>query len=235
MTISMIWSSRSALPSQKDVAHLFHVEKTRIFMIFNDFNNLDIFLVLGPRPLGPMGPFDFWYFLKTYFMVWDLSRSVPRVFRSSGNPLINLFHLFVNSCRQMPSNATWFRQQVPKCRQMRHGFDNMFQNAVKCDMVSTTSSKMLSNATWFRQHVPNLPNLPTYQPTNLPTYIYIYIYFLCMHNPLVHAQHSCACTGGARAQGQDPTKKRPPPGPDPAAAFLLGPGQIGRASCRERV
>ena len=35
-------------------------------------------------------------------------------------------------------------------RQMRHGFDNMFQNAVKCDMVSTTSSKMLSNATWFR-------------------------------------------------------------------------------------
>ena len=34
--------------------------------------------------------------------------------------------------------------------------------------------------------------------------------FLCMHNTLVHAQHSCACTGGARAQGQDPTKKRPP-------------------------
>jgi len=44
---------------------------------------------------------------------------------------------------KMPSNATWSRQHVPKCRQMRHGFDNMFQNAVKCDMVSTTSSKML--------------------------------------------------------------------------------------------
>ena len=43
---------------------------------------------------------------------------------------------------------------VPKCLQMRHGFDNMFQNAFKCDMVSTTCSKMLSNATWFRQHVP---------------------------------------------------------------------------------
>ena len=26
------------------------------------------------------------------------------------------------------------------------------QNAVKCDMVSTTCSKMPSNATWFRQH-----------------------------------------------------------------------------------
>ena len=55
---------------------------------------------------------------------------------------------------KMPSNATWFPQHVPKCRQMRHGFDNMFQNAVKCEMVSTTCSKMPSNATWFRQHVP---------------------------------------------------------------------------------
>ena len=25
----------------------------------------------------------------------------------------------------MPSNATWFRQQVPTCRQMRHGFGNI--------------------------------------------------------------------------------------------------------------
>ena len=30
--------------------------------------------------------------------------------------------------------------------------------------------------------------------------------FLCMHNTLVHAQHSCACTGGARDQGRDPKK-----------------------------
>ena len=29
------------------------------------------------------------------------------------------------TCSKMPSNATWFRQQVPKCRQMRHGFDNI--------------------------------------------------------------------------------------------------------------
>ena len=109
-------------------------------------------------------------------------------------------------------------------------FDNMFQNAFKCDMVSTTCSKMPSNATWFRQHVPKCSQMrhgfdnmfqtyQTYQPTNLPTYIYIYIYFLCMHNTLVHAQHSCACTGGARAQGQDPTKKRPP---GPARGGLVG-------------
>ena len=32
------------------------------------------------------------------------------------------------------------------------------------------------------------------------------ILFLCMHNSLVHAHHSCACTGGARDQGRDPTK-----------------------------
>ena len=29
-------------------------------------------------------------------MVWDLSRSVPTVFRSPGNPLIKLFHLKLN-------------------------------------------------------------------------------------------------------------------------------------------
>ena len=74
-------------------------------------------------------------------------------------------------------------------------FDNMFQNAFKCDMVSTACSKMLSNATWFRQHVPKCSQMrhafdnmfQTYQPTNLPTYICIYMYFLCMHNTLVHA------------------------------------------------
>ena len=40
--------------------------------------------------------------------------------------------------------------------------------------------------------------------------------FLCMHNTLVHAQHSCACTGGARAQGRDPKRAlgvRPGPWP----------------------
>ena len=30
--------------------------------------------------------------------------------------------------------------------------------------------------------------------------------FLCMHKILVHAQHSCACTGGATAQGRDPKR-----------------------------
>ena len=40
----------------------------------------------GPRPLGPMGPSIFLIFFKFCFMVWDLSRSVPMVFRSPGNP-----------------------------------------------------------------------------------------------------------------------------------------------------
>ena len=97
----------------------------------------------------------------------------------------------------------------------------MFQNAVKCDMVSTTSSKMPLNATWFRQHVPNLPNLPTYQPTNLHLYLYLF---------LVHAQHSCACTTLLcmhwRGQGPrpGPNKKAAAPRAGPAAAFCLGPG-----------
>ena len=95
MTISMIWSSRSVLLPQNFDAELFQLlEKTMIFMIFNDFNN---FMVLGPRPLGPMGPSMFCDFLKNCFMVWDLSRSVPRVFRSPGNPLIKLLHLLFNS------------------------------------------------------------------------------------------------------------------------------------------
>ena len=51
---------------------------------------------LGPRPLGPMGPFIFWHFLKMCFMVWDLSRSVPGVFSSPGNPLIKLCRFIWN-------------------------------------------------------------------------------------------------------------------------------------------
>ena len=35
-SISMIWSCRSVLPSQNRDAHLFHVEKTPIFIILND-------------------------------------------------------------------------------------------------------------------------------------------------------------------------------------------------------
>ena len=41
------------LPSQNRDAYLFKVGKTMVFMIVNDFDN---FMVLGPRPLGPMGP-----------------------------------------------------------------------------------------------------------------------------------------------------------------------------------
>ena len=105
------------------------------------------------------------------------------------------------TCSKMLSNATWFRQHVPKCFQMRHGFDNMFQNALKCDMVSTTCSK------------PTKPtNLPTYQPINLHLYLYLF---------LVHAQHSCACTTLLcmhwRGHG-------PRPGPNKKAAAGSGPG-----------
>ena len=60
------------------------------FSLFSiDLNN---FMVSGLRFLGVMGPFIFWDVLKICFMAWDLSRSVPRVFRSPGNPLIKLFH-----------------------------------------------------------------------------------------------------------------------------------------------
>ena len=89
----------------------------------------------------------------------------------------------------------------------------------KCDMVSTTCSKMLSNATWFRQHVPNLPNLPTYQPTNLHLYLYLF---------LVHAQHSCACTTLLcmhwRGQGPrpGPNKKAAAPRAGPGGRFFVG-------------
>ena len=57
-------------------------------MISNAFND---FMVLGPRFPGVMGPSIFRDFLKICFIVWDLSRSVSRVFRSPGDPLINLF------------------------------------------------------------------------------------------------------------------------------------------------
>ena len=82
------------LPSQNRDAHLFHVEKKNTD--FHDFHDFDSFMVLGPRFPGPMGPSMFRDFLKNCFMVWDLSRSVPRVFRSPGNPLINLFHFIFN-------------------------------------------------------------------------------------------------------------------------------------------
>ena len=66
-------------------AELFHVQKN---LHFHDFNDLNSFMVLGLRFLGVMGPFIFCDFLKICFMAWDLSRSVPMVFRSPGNPLI---------------------------------------------------------------------------------------------------------------------------------------------------
>ena len=94
-SISMIWSWRSVLPSQNRDAHLFHVEKRHWFTWFWMILIISWFWAQGPW--GPWDPPCFWDFLKTCFMVWDLSRSVPGVFRSPGNPLINLFHFLFNS------------------------------------------------------------------------------------------------------------------------------------------
>ena len=78
-------------------------------------------------------------------------------------------------------------QQVPKCSQMRHGFDNMFQT------------------------------YQTYQPTNLPTYqpTFIFIFIscacttlLCMHNTLVHALEG----PGPKARTQQKSGRRVRPG-----------------------
>ena len=63
----MIWSSRSALPSQKDVAHLFHVQKNTDFHDFNNFNNLDIFFGFGSKAPGAHGTLHFLRFFENLF------------------------------------------------------------------------------------------------------------------------------------------------------------------------
>ena len=92
--MSMIWSSKSVLPSQNFDTHLFHVLRKSGCSWFSWL--VMIFILLGPRPLGPMGPSMFCDFSKIQFMVWDLSKSVPKVFRSPRNPLIHLFYLIFN-------------------------------------------------------------------------------------------------------------------------------------------
>ena len=61
---------------------------------FNDFYDFPHFWAHGPW--GPWGPI-FPIFSKICKMVRDLSRSVPRVFRTPGNPLINLVHFIFNA------------------------------------------------------------------------------------------------------------------------------------------
>ena len=54
----------------------------------------------GPKAHGSHWTLHVMTFSKNCLMVWDLSRSVPGVFRSPGSPLIKLFHLLFNSkCR----------------------------------------------------------------------------------------------------------------------------------------
>ena len=91
----MNWSSKLVLLSHNFYAHLFHVVKqNRIWMIYDGF---DDFVVCGPKAPGAHGTLHFLIFFENYFMVWDLSRSVPEAFRTPGNPLINLFHFIFNS------------------------------------------------------------------------------------------------------------------------------------------
>ena len=55
--------------------------------------------------------------------------------------------------------------------------------------------------------------------------------FLCMHNTLVHAQHSCACTAEAMNQAWDPKRQRSRPLDRPSCffgsqAWSLAPGLV---------
>ena len=91
----------------------------------------------------------------------------------------------------------------------------------------------------------NLPtyqhtDLPTYQPTNLPTYqpttlLYTQKNLLCIHNrSLVHAQHSCACSGPETPGARDPKKARSRARDRPSAFFgSLAPGVPGPEHAQE--
>ena len=93
----MILNYRGLFQAQNFGAHLLHVQKNSIL-------NISLFC-LGPGPWGP-DPWSKVYgahvsphfsdFCKICKMVRDLSRSVPRVFRTPGNPLIKLFHFISN-------------------------------------------------------------------------------------------------------------------------------------------
>ena len=80
------------LPSQNFDAHLFHVVKNMISMIFNGFND---FMVFGRKAPGAHGTLLVCDILKNYFMVWDLSKSVCMVFRSTGNPIHQICSLYI--------------------------------------------------------------------------------------------------------------------------------------------
>ena len=65
-----------------------------IFMTSNDFSEV---LSFGPKAHGAHGTLHFSSFFEKKIMVWDLSTSVPMMFRTPGNPLINLFDFVFNS------------------------------------------------------------------------------------------------------------------------------------------
>ena len=71
--------------------------------VLSMFSRHWIFMICWPKALGPWskapgahGTLRFLWFFEKLFMVWDLSKSVPKVFRSPGNPLINLCHSTFN-------------------------------------------------------------------------------------------------------------------------------------------
>ena len=94
----------------------------------------------------------------------------------------------------MPSNATWFRQHVPKCRQMRHGFDNIL----------------------IKEYGPYGPQGPWAHKTKmfLLSSYYVVIIILIM---MIQGQGQGP---GAKAR----TQKRRWAGPGPWTAPFLGPG-----------
>ena len=87
-----------------------HRISVRVFSMFSETCVFPDFWAHGPWGPGPWskapvahGTLHFCDFLKICFMVWDLSRSVPRVFRSPGNPLINVFHFICISTYNFPN------------------------------------------------------------------------------------------------------------------------------------
>ena len=98
---------------------------------------------------------------------------------------------------KMPSNATWFRQHVPKCRQMRHGFDNIL----------------------IKEYGPYGPQGPWAHKTKmfLLSSYYVVIIILIM---MIQGQGQGP---GAKAR----TQKRRGPGPGTGPAPFLGPWPLG--------
>ena len=91
----------------KSVTAILHRISVSIFKVFSTFEIhwttfQDFCYILDPWVVKHMCFWVwwrsiFWHFVEVLPLTWDLSRSVRMVFRSPGNPLINLFHFIFNS------------------------------------------------------------------------------------------------------------------------------------------